>query len=76
MKEGFHTVASIAVSLVCGVLVWLGAAWVLSLIADRTSSEAAEIALAAISPLTFGPLVAIFAAALVFLAMRLRGRSQ
>ena len=76
MKRFLRTVASIVASLVCGVLVWLGAAWVLSFVADRTSSEAAEVALAAISPLTFGPLVAAVAAALVFLVMRRHDRRQ
>jgi hypothetical protein len=66
LRHVLSTLAIVFASLLCGVAVWFAAAWVLSLIADHTSSDAVEIALAAISPLAFGPLVALVAAIIVF----------
>ena len=63
-------------SILCGVVGWLGSAWVLSLIADYTSSPVAERALAAISPLAFGLLLPpVFAlVAYILIAHRVQSR--
>ncbi len=70
MNRGFRILAIVVVSLASGAVIWLALAWTLSFIADRSSSTAAEFALAAISPLAFGPLVAIVAAALIFFLLK------
>lgn len=70
MRYAIRTLAFVIASLVSGIAVWLGVAWTLSVIADRAYSATAEHLLAAVSPLAFGPLVALVVAAIVFLLMR------
>lgn len=76
MRHTIRTLGFVIASLISGVAVWLGVAWALSVIADRTSSATAEHLLAAVSPLGFGPLVALVAAAVVYLVMRRHARPQ
>ena len=71
-----RTLALLVASLAFGIAVWLALAWALAVFADHTSSAAAERVMAAMSPQTFGPFVALVAAALIFLVVRRHARPQ
>lgn len=69
----------IVLSAVIGGAGWLAIAWVLELAADAPPQTSAlrnvlEIALAAVSPLTFGVLVWLMLAVAAFLVLQFRAR--
>ena len=71
-----RTLALLVASLVSGIAVWLALAWAVSVIADHTSSAAAEYVLVGMSPLAFGLLVPLVVAALIFLVVRRHARPK
>jgi hypothetical protein len=65
-----RNIGLVLVSLIVGGASWLLAAWAVSLIADQTRSAAAETLLAAMAPVTFGPLFAAAVTVLCFVVLK------
>lgn len=71
----------VVLSIVIGGAGWLAIAWLLELAADAIAPASAlrnvlEIALAAVSPLTFGALVWLVLTVVVFVVLQLGARRQ